>query len=151
MQVEIPKLDVLQHQVALLSKLKMGYDLCVKNPTITCNPIYFFNYPKEEQEKFLIYDTKSESYRMLVVNYLIALIGYKKNDKYSIFYYPPKGQDENIKKFIEENKPILEKIYKTRNKIYSHFDVDFEDQTQKIEFEEIKKIIDFIDSVLIKK
>ena len=66
--MQIPEMNIEQHQIALLSKLKMGYDLCVKNPTITCNPIYFFNTSKEEQEKFLLYDTKSESYRMLVVN-----------------------------------------------------------------------------------
>ena len=149
--IQIPEMNIEQHQIALLSKLKMGYDLCVKNPTITCNPIYFFNTSKEEQEKFLLYDTKSESYRMRALNYLIELIGYEKNDKYSIFHYPPKGQEKIINDFIEENKSVIEKIYKTRNKIYSHFDIDFEKETQRIEFEEIKRIIDFIESVLIKK
>lgn len=148
MEYEIPKMTVQQHQIALHHKLKTGYNLCIANPTMTCNPIYFFSLPREEQEKFLIYDTKTESYRMLVTNYSIALVGYKKNDKYSLYFYPPEGKEQEVKDFIEQNKNVIEKLYKARNKVYAHFDVDYEEQTEKIEYSEIKKIVDFVGSVL---
>ena len=85
---------------------------------------------------------------MLVTNYSIALVGYKKNDKYSLYFYPPEGKEQEVKDFIEQNKNVIEKLYKARNKVYAHFDVDYEEQIEKIEYNEIKKIVDFVGSVL---
>ncbi len=145
---EIPQFTIEDSQKALFSMLKFGFELCLKTPKITCDRYHFAFAPEEEKRKFLEYDTKCESYRMLVFNYLIALIGNRKNDKCSIYHYPPAGKEDEIKNFLEINKELIEKIYQARNKIYSHFDVDFGKNTEIIENCEMQKIIDFIQTVL---
>lgn len=148
MNYNTPQMTVQEHQMALYNKLRMGYNLCIEHPTLTCTPIHFLVMSENDRKKYLIQDTKNESYRMLVINYSVSLIGNKKNDKYSLYFYPPTGKQGEVNKFIEDNQDIINKLYKARNKAYAHFDVDFENQTEKIEYFEIKKIIDFIGTVL---
>ena len=144
-------MDIPEHQLAILSMIKIGYDLCVQNPLPHCEPEQFYSMTKVEQENYLKYETKCECYRMLVFNYLVALIGYKKNDKCSIYHHPPKGKEQLVKDFVDNNKDVIDKIYISRDKVYSHFDEDFAKEIKRIEYDEVKKIIDFIYSVLLDK
>lgn len=142
-------LSIKHFQIALYNKVRVGYELCKKYP-IKVYPMSFFDkLTKEEQFQALAYDTIAESYRMLVANYLIALIGYKKNDTSSLYHHPVQGKEEKIYKFVEENRLLVDKIYKIRNKVYAHYDVKFKASSDDlIQYEELEKIINFIAEVL---
>ena len=82
-------------------------------------------------EQFSKWDTQAESYRMLIANYLIALVGHTGNDRISIHNNPIKGKEKQIADFYNKHRDNISKLYDWRNKVYSHLDPDFADNVGK--------------------
>lgn len=129
-------------QGALINKVEMAYQLFKKKQeeyTIIANT-----------EEFLLSDVKKESYRMLIINYLIVLLGDGKNDKISLFNSKNEFIRNKTQKFIKDRKVEFDNLKKVRNKVYAHFDEDYEKSTTAISGEFIISCINFITEMKIK-
>lgn len=80
----------------------------------------------KERENFLINDVKCESYKMLVINYLIALLGMKKNDTISFYNDSNDHIKELVKNFHEEHEIEFKALRTVRNKFYSHYENNYD-------------------------
>ena len=103
---------------------------------------------KVELDTFLDYVIETECHKMFMFNYLIVLLGYKKNDKISIINHPIHGKETIGRDFIKENKKLIDNLYVIRDKVYSHFDIDFLDYAQVVTFNDIEKCINFLKKYL---
>ena len=130
---------VLEIQMALLNKINFAFELLLGLNREGC-PCSLVG--------CLEMDTKGESYRMLIVNYLVALIGNRKNDKVSIWHNSVGEKKEQIEKFHIDNADGIKNLYNTRDKIYAHFDTDYDSVLKNIEYDFIKACIDFLNEVL---
>ena len=125
-----------QHQVALYSKIKVAYNLLKAYK------------PKNDGtwKSYFEDDTKIESYKMLIVNYIVALLGNRKNDKCSFnLNYPSEIAD-----FRKNNADNIENLEVIRDKVYSHFDLDYVEKSKLMSYEFIEQCIEFI-SVIVEK
>lgn len=97
--------------------------------------------------KFCNYQTfvNLESLKMLTINYIVALIGKRKNDKLSLYYTKIK---DDLDKFCEEHKDEYEALELARDKVYSHFDMDYRGKCGIISFSFIEDCIEFIEKSL---
>lgn len=89
-------------------------------------------------------DAELESYRMFVTNYLVALIGNRKNDKISLNI----NHKEELEQFRKENEKDIKQLETIRDQVYSHFDLDYYKNCDKISMQFIEKCIYFVAEVL---
>lgn len=89
-------------------------------------------------------DAELESYRMFVTNYLVALIGNRKNDKISLNI----NHKEELEQFRKENEKDIKQLETIRDQVYSHFDLDYYKNCDKISMQIIEKCIYFVAEVL---
>ena len=134
----MPIMNIQQLQVTLYSYIQIAYQLLIKTKELKLNSI----------EEFLVLNVKQESYKMLIVNYLTALLGKRKNDKISLYNHPIKEQEQTIKQFFKTNADELNAVFSVRDKVYSHVDVDFMNTCKNISFDFIEKCIGFLRKVL---
>ena len=129
-------------QISLLSKIIFAYNLLfdlrgTKTFDIT---------------EHLRNDAMAESYRMLIVNYLVAITGRGKYDTNTIFYNRPAKKDKEVDAFYANHGKLLKKLKDIRNKVYAHFDNDYlknaSKANAKIEFDEIKPCIEDLMSIV---
>ena len=99
-------------------------------------------------DKRLELDTRAESYRMLIANYLVALVGQGKNDRISLYNKPIESKKQQIEKFYADNAADIKKLTKIRDKIYAHFDTDCTSTIDIIPFGLIKNLIDNLVTIL---
>ena len=99
-------------------------------------------------ERWMELDAMAESYRMMTVNYLTALVGQKKNDKISIFNNPIKGKEQQISDFYSEYANDLANLHRVRDKVYSHFDLDFADAVKELPNDFITNCIEDLVDIL---
>lgn len=131
-----------QLQVTLYSFIQIAFQLLIKMKEKTEESLLY------SIEEVLVLNVKQESYKMLIVNYLTALFGRRKNDKISLFNHPIKGQEQVIEEFFKTNADELDGVFSARDKVYSHIDVDFIKACKNISFDFIEKCIDFLRKVL---
>ena len=129
-------------QVALLSKIVFAYNLLFDLRGTTT-----FDFMEHLKR-----DTMSESYRMLIINYLVAITGKGKHDTNSIFYNRPDAKKNKVDNFYTKHDKLLDRLRVIRNKIYAHFDNDYIENASKagasIQFEEIKPCIEDLMSIV---
>lgn len=82
----------------------------------------------EERDFYMDMHVKAESYRMLIVNYLLALLGNKKNDKLSIPNNARENEKEMVENFCNEYKTELNQLYKVRDKFYTYYECSTENK-----------------------
>lgn len=140
----VPPKSIYQHQVAICKKLKRCFRLSKEHPELVCHPLTFMKISQEEKEKYLDYNLEVECHKMFMFNYLIVLLGYKKNDKISIINNPIQGKEKIGQDFIDQNKELINSLYSIRDKVYSHFDDDFLNHTRVITYQEIEKCVNFL-------
>lgn len=138
----VPIMNIPQLQVTLYSYIQIAYQLLIKMKREMEGVIF------NSIEEFLVFDVKQESYKMLIVNYLTALFGKRKNDKISLYNHPIKDQEQAIEQFFKTNADELDAVFRVRDKVYSHVDVDFINACKNISFDFIEKCIDFLRNVL---
>ena len=120
-------------RIELLSEIKTAYHLLkqiIHKTSKFCNYQTFVNL---------------ESLKMLTTNYIVALIGKRKNDKLSLYHTKIK---DDLNKFCEIHKVEYEALEQARDKVYSHFDMDYREKCGIISFEFIEDSIDFIEKSL---
>lgn len=91
------------------------------------NKISYDEIDEQNSQDFLKNDAIEEAYRMLIVNYLIALLGNKKNDKCSIRKISNDIEKNRFDKFIAENQNDYDNLYRVRDTVYAHFDFQHKD------------------------
>lgn len=139
-------MDLISCQISIFNKVKTGFGLLRNTITYHVSLEQFNNLSNEEKGDIIKQDTLQESLKMLIVNYLIALLGNKSNDKISLANNQLKG-NEIIKDFYIKNGKIIDKLYGMRDKIYSHFDMGF----CSIDFctnEEIETCLKFLEKTM---
>lgn len=77
----VPPMSIYQHQIAICKKLKRCFRSSKEHPELVYHPLTFLNASQEDKEKYLDYSLEDECHKMFMFNYLIVLLGYKKNDK----------------------------------------------------------------------
>lgn len=127
-----------QMQMALLNKVIFAYYLLDKTGKANDSNCL----PKVD---YLLLDVQLESYRMLIVNYLNALIGRGKNDKISIF---SEKDNPEILNFYKENETNIQELKSMRDKLYAHCDLDFNVVLKAITPEFIEKCLTLLKQVL---
>lgn len=129
---------LIQEQITAFSKIKFVYQDLINNP-LTMDLAF-------DIEQFLKFDALTESKKMLIVNYLYALLVKTKNNKISIQNSPGLDQ-KTISEFVKTQWEILEKIKIVRDKIYAHIDLDWASVAKNISNEEIECCISFLDKI----
>lgn len=104
------------------NKLKMIND--DKNKLMLENHVLSF----EERDFYMDMHVLAESYRMLIVNYLLALLGNKKNDKLSIPNNARENELEMVDSFCNEYKTELNQLNKVRDKFYTYYECSTENK-----------------------
>ena len=100
----------------------------------------------QECQEHLRQESLSESKKMLIVNYLYALLVNSRNNQISIY----KNRDLNrsaIDQFAQENVSTIEKIKMVRDKVYAHLDLDWLNHTETIEYFEIEACLSFLNEL----
>lgn len=132
-------IDILVSQVAVFNKINCAYKL-LRNLDVSV--------PESSNEDSRMLDTQRESYKMLIVNYLMVLLGRRKNDKISICkFYWLNDNKKSIDEFYEQYKDEIDNLQSLRDKVYSHFDLDYITAVNNIKFEFIETCIDFLNSI----
>ena len=72
----------------------------------------------------------------------------RKNDKISIYNNQPKGKEELIADYYKNNIEFIEKLTTMRDKVCSHFDLDFIDMCKTISIGEIGDAIEFLSKAI---
>lgn len=142
------ELSVYQSQVMLLNKVNLAFEeymeLIINVPEIEM----IFTHSREDVKKHLVADVKSESLKMLIVNYSMALLGRGRNDKVSVFNNQLKIEDEQSRLFCCKYIKELDELKIIRNKIYAHHDLDWHNHCKGITNEFISQCIQFVACVL---
>lgn len=132
-------IDILVSQVAVFNKINCAYKL-LRNLDVSV--------PESSNEDSRMLDTQRESYKMLIVNYLMVLLGRRKNDKISICkFYWLNDNKKSIDEFYEQYKDEIDNLQSLRDKVYSHFDLDYITAVNNIKFEFIETCIDFLNNI----
>ncbi|MDE6200823.1 MAG: hypothetical protein K2M47_02930 [Clostridiales bacterium] len=130
--------ELLQEQVTAFSKIKFVYQDLIDNPPTVAELI--------DIEQFLKYDALTESKKMLIVNYLYALLAHTKNNKISVHNNPYLNQTL-ISEFMQTHGDIVEKIKIVRDKVYAHIDLNWMSVAKNISNDEIQCCIDFLNNI----
>lgn len=133
-----PKMTKRQMQIALLNKVIFAHHLLGKTEEANDGK-------RLPMVDYLLLNVQLESYRMLIVNYLTALIGRRKNDKNSIY---SEKENPKIDNFYEENNAEIKNLEDTRDKLYAHCDLDFNEVLKAISREFIEKCLTLLKQVL---
>lgn len=131
------KLNLKQMQIAIFNKANLAYKL-LKN----CESKNF-----DTQEEYLMYDVQIESYKMLIINHLYALLGKGNNNKISLNF----NHANDLQIFYQKYEAELKTLKNARDKVYSHIDLDFLDNCQIISYEFIEVCLNFINSIFKKE
>jgi len=89
-------------------------------------------------EELILHELNATAFRMLVINYTVALIGKGKYDKTSIHNDPKYNQDSRLKDFYSKRKSDITYLKDMRNKIYAHIDLD---APESIDLERVYKLV----------
>lgn len=102
------------------------------------------------KKDYLDLDLKMDSLRMLIANYLVALLGQGKFDKMSIYNNKEIYNTPIIESFYKDNETGLQNLVETRNKVFAHFDNQAYDELPIVYFDFIEKCLLFLESILIR-
>lgn len=120
----IKKLENWQLRKVIFQKICIANDL-LQNQNYFIPENHLASLTKKQQEDYLINDVQCESYRMLIVNYLIVLIGYNqdnKNDKLSFFKDGNSKMKKIIQNFHKNFQTEMKNLKTIRNKYYAHYE-----------------------------
>lgn len=99
-----------------------------------------------ECQEHLRQEALAESKKMLITNYLYALLVNTRNNQISIYNNSSLNQSL-IEQFVQDNISTIEKIKVVRDKVYAHLDLDWLNYVKTIEYEEIETCIAFLNKL----
>lgn len=145
----IPKtMDDDKMRIAIYFKTKRAYEMFME--LINANKGRYIFITRDDVSKYLDLDVRLESFRTLIINYLVVLLGKGKFDKMSVWNNKSKFNIEQIETFYKDNEVDLKKLFETRNKVFAHFDNQEYDKLPILHFEIIEKCFAFLECVLIR-
>lgn len=134
------KNNKVMYQYGLFNKICILFELI--QPYLL-NKMPYEEINEQNSQEILKNDAIKEAYTMLIVNYLIALLGNKRNDTSSIFKISNECEKIKLEDFIQENQSDYENLYNVRNKVYAHFDFNREG-LKDISYQFIVKCMSFL-------
>lgn len=158
-------IEIKEAQISALIKINFCFNKLKQNPPLKwINEVVdndslentkrnFANLTSQQQTAFrndwywyLDRESTSEARMMLIINYLSALLKKGKNNKISI-YKNFADKKQQIEKFEEENRDLLNRINMVRDKLYAHIDLNWQIYVKSITFDEFEICIGFLNEL----